>query len=1395
MTPWPVLERFWTELDTRPPVTADGYLVEMTPARRHEDVRPTAEVLARSPCRVLLGEAGVGKSTTLAEIARLLPPDDARLRLDFADASAADLRDRAFVGPAWEQWHAGTQLHLLFDSLDESAVAIDRGVAILRDGFRQLRGVERLTLTVACRPVAWPETLGAILRERWAAGYAKYLLCPLRRSDVERVLVAEDIAAPGFFAALDRMNAHHLAARPQTLRLLVRTYRRVGRLPADRDDLYREAVRDLCDEPNAAYRESRGARTLSPGQRLALARRVAAVCVLTGRASVWTGPKAECPETCVCVSDLRGGTETEEEETVPVETATLTEVLRDTGLFRPATAHVTWDHRTFAEFLTADYVCRHRLDDAVLDSLFLHPSRRGAVPQLAGTAGWIGADRPEWFARLAAVDPRVLFGLDPTAGTEAFRAWAVGSLLNAAAADRLNDYRVQDEEYRRFGCNGLGAVLRPFVANATLNVFARRMAFRIAAANGVTALVPDLLAVASTAAEEPHVRRFAARAVVDLSGNTPPRELLDLLRLPPAEDPDDELLGTAIDACWPRLLTTADVFEVLRPPHNPEMFGDYAAFLTRRLPEALSAADLAVALSWAASTDVPDASGLDPLTRARSAIIRRGYTRLDDEAVLTPAARVVWAAASNFRPLPGYDRVEGTRDLLPDDLPRRRLAQAVGRLASGTEDAGRKLLYARLVRPQDVEWLVDQLMTASDEAICRVWSDVAAELYRAWPCETLGPFRTLYHHAEAPTVFTALLRPLLEPVAVSSPEAERMRQDLARFRASEADSERLEQEIGSQRAEHERLGQDELVAAVTRLSEGSVNAWPRLAFALLVGQRRDINLQYAFDLTATPGWATLRPEDLPLLPEAAECFLSHGRPFNIYTRLAGLKALHYLRTATPNRFTGLPEAIWLTWLPAVVWYVFTDSEERRRLFAEAYRRLPDETLAAWREWAIQLDTVAYHAAPSLLFGSRWDDRTTRLVRQVLQDTALRPAVRQILWDGLLAQDVGADAEAAGALTSPPADAIHADDRHVVAAALMAHAPRILFSLLDRIEVASPGFFSRWMLHLAAKVRDDRWGTFLRVLTDAELGELYRRMHAAFPPAEDDAQERVDEHAVTPRDELAEWRSGVIGELEACGTVAACDVIAQLATAYPEADHLRWRQTTALGNVLEATWRPPTPADVRTLFREADRRLVRGAADLAAIILESLDRYKAELQGHTPSAFQLWNVWATKGKDGKKSNKYRPKEENRVSDAIALHLQRDLAGRRVAVNREVEVRPAQGGGAGERTDIHVVAWSAGRQDPVTVVIEVKGGWHAEVRTAMQTQLRDRYLADSRVTHGVYLVAWFCCPQWDTDDDRHADHRNRVGDVLAVTRQDFVVQASQLSQPPVLLRAVVLDASLR
>lgn len=139
----------------------------------------------------------------------------------------------------------------------------------------------------------------------------------------------------------------------------------------------------------------------------------------------------------------------------------------------------------------------------------------------------------------------------------------------------------------------------------------------------------------------------------------------------------------------------------------------------------------------------------------------------------------------------------------------------------------------------------------------------------------------------------------------------------------------------------------------------------------------------------------------------------------------------------------------------------------------------------------------------------------------------------------------------------------------------------------------------------------------------------------------------------------------------------------------------------------------------------------------------------------------------------------------------------MKGHGIIVNREVEIRRKKGAESGQRTDIQVDAIrqsDAGSPDVVTAIIEVKGSWHKELDHAMRSQLRDRYLAESHCHHGLYLVGWFNCPDWDDDDSRRSAVNN-WGLSVDEARRRFDHQASELSTEGNTLRALVIDTSLR
>jgi hypothetical protein len=207
-----------------------------------------------------------------------------------------------------------------------------------------------------------------------------------------------------------------------------------------------------------------------------------------------------------------------------------------------------------------------------------------------------------------------------------------------------------------------------------------------------------------------------------------------------------------------------------------------------------------------------------------------------------------------------------------------------------------------------------------------------------------------------------------------------------------------------------------------------------------------------------------------------------------------------------------------------------------------------------------------------------------------------------------------------------------------------------------------------------------------------------------------------------------------------------------------------------------------------LTLDQDLRLIDSGEQLLEIVIASLQRLEQELQGENPSAPDLWNSMG--------NGVFRPKDENELSDYVVRHLRRDIQGRGIVANREVEIRRGEGKAKGERTDIRIDAVTTGRCPSefgrITVTIETKGCWNQGVKTDMEGQLRDRYLADNACHHGLYLVGWFVCPQWDSNDNRS----KRTPKMSRPESQKFFnEQAEQLSLSSVVIHALVLNTALR
>jgi len=197
--------------------------------------------------------------------------------------------------------------------------------------------------------------------------------------------------------------------------------------------------------------------------------------------------------------------------------------------------------------------------------------------------------------------------------------------------------------------------------------------------------------------------------------------------------------------------------------------------------------------------------------------------------------------------------------------------------------------------------------------------------------------------------------------------------------------------------------------------------------------------------------------------------------------------------------------------------------------------------------------------------------------------------------------------------------------------------------------------------------------------------------------------------------------------------------------------------------------------------------------LRDVVVASLGRLQYELRGEIPSVRDVWDLKEKRGKNNPVV--WEPHDENDFSDFVARHLRRDLRECGIVSLREVEIRRGNGQ-PGERTDIYVVATVEGAKPDtrraIRVILEVKGCWHAELKTAMKTQLRDRYLADNECEHGIYVVGWFICDAWnDKDYRKSATPKWSYAEAIS----HFDRQATNLSTANARLYACVLNTSLK
>ena len=1367
------LTRFWVPPDGIIDLSDGGFLRD--PGDWLANSHGLAPLAALQPWRslALLGEPGIGKSTTLKEEADRIAElpanvDCVSIYFDLrAFASDALLYRRLFESEEFIAWkNGGSHLFLHLDSLDEAMLRINSIANLLASELPRIP-TDRLSIRIACRTAVWPaDTLGAALTRIWGDVAGTFELAPLHRKAVFAALDAHSIAVEDFMRALLAAQAVPFAIKPLTLKMLIAIYQQRGDLPTSSIDLYKQGCLALCEERNKSRRNSGRRGTLNAGQRMRLAGRIAAATIIGNRFAVWTGLEVDCPGEDIPVSALAGR---REEGDVAVFSATdddVREVL-DTGLFSSrGDRRMGWAHQGYGEFLAALYLFEHGVPAETMLKALLHPAG-GLIPQLSGVAAWAASLSGALRATLIADEPLALLRGDLSSWSDDDRTSLVQSLLDAVENKRVTNSPYSNAEaYAKLNHPGLAAGLRPFITDGLLSVTTRRLALVIAEKCRLTELQPELLQVALDDRDSSHVRAGAVSALKHCGDASVPGLIRPLAAGQGGPDPNDDIKGNALDLLWPDHLTAAELFSLLTPTAD-NYFGAYALF-QMRLPETLKNGDLLPALEWA--TQFIAQSGHMGDFRAKSladAIMFKVWQVFDNPELTRSFLEHIAVRLRHHGDLcrgTDHDAQQAFAGSLRDDVDKRHMFLLA--LCAGALNRLDVYNYRRvgLLLDTDLDWLLSIAPGGSNPAPGLNVETLCNLIECAFVTETVAHFEALYAAAERWPALRARYAIWFDGVRLDSPEVARWREQQEQLRA-------LENSIPPP------IVPDPASKVLAQLAEaegGRWQAWWQLTYYLMLTPKsRALAYDLDYFITAMPGWAEADEELRRRITVSAERYLTDAEtstdawlghnPMPIQMNdVAGLRAFILLKQVSPEGYARIADQTWRKWAPVIVGLprrtVIDKSPEIAEILTDALNHASAEFVAAVRtiirlEWERMRAPGDTPQPGSPFFILRdldgcWHHTLLKdAILDELRNPANTPAEYAAFLEALLEAGVAPAFDHALSLLADSRPATRARSL-AIADVLLRHAAVRSWPALRTAMESDDDFAREALLRVAAHFSFDK--PFYRGLGERDIAALYLLMARLFP--RNDEAERATGF-IGAWDSVGYLRDGIPRYLASLGTEAAVTALSELIAGHPEFGYLAYELSLAERAMRVATWSPLSPKEVLALADKPNLKLVTSPADLGEVLVAALEKFNESLHGAQTPVRDLWD--RQKGK-----NIYRPIDENALSDVITRFLRTELGSSGIFANREVEVSRAPGAPVGQRTDILVNAVRRRADgesfDPIAAVVETKGCWNNELFTALEGQLFRDYMIPLRAQAGIYLVGWFDTEKWDPEDSR----RDRV-----------------------------------
>ncbi|TCN39807.1 hypothetical protein EV644_103107 [Kribbella orskensis] len=1304
---------------------------------------------------VLLGEPGVGKSAELKkELARRAVTGDDVILVDLGEYTTVGEVESAIqqAVTAWKA-RATAELTLAFDGFDEPLLSISNLSDVLKRELEKL-DLARLRVMIASRGAQWQTVLTDTFEGWWPTAVVTLVLAPLTESDIRAAASTELEDVDGFIEATHAASGEPLSAWPITLRLLLAAARQ-GRFPERRVDVYRAGIEGLAAE-TGRRRDRRQDGPPLP-RRLAAAQKLAAIGLLTGRSAIVrrTEPGAD--------SNILALDQVMSDDVTLVEL----EAVYDSALLVGDGEARRWTHRTVEEYLCAIHL--HELPLRTALSLLADPGKPSQLlPQMVEAAGWLAALRDDAFDWLVDHQPTALLTPDLRSRPDYQRARVAKALIDGMVDGEPIADRVA---YDGLAYTGLASDLAPLLA-PTEPDWRQREAVVIISRTGIRELDEQLVAIIELAAAEHGSHEYTMKVItaelaVSALGTVSETDLVERL-VTIATDPTCPwpLRAALIGNLWPQHLDTAQLFATISE-YDRGTRSRFGRRLTQIFYRAIQegSAKPSEFVDWVAhlsSSDHHEPAVGRVISALAIEVIQSGEP--GDQAWQTAVAGVTGQLGAT-RPLPGLREADVTE--LPDE--RRRLfvrdLLMAARATRAVEITIERLHRRLFIVSSDLGWWVDHLVETYEEG--DEPSVAIAVLKRlAWDA-TDDELNVAYQRDNVPSA----ARVVLDAVFGEQARAERAlaREDEAR-RAAEAEADKHAEQFSASRFADAIAAADFglLATELDREVEGSETTnWPGRAWGALDADQRRQAANLAIDFLASIGDPAGKPNTLGRAAVAHavagavdRALVGQVTPQAWLTMLPSLLSAPGCRDVTlealPHAHQLDPEAT----TRYLVEQLKSDAARGSVLLIEAQQLMRIERLSEEALKWVEDPNLDRRGTTSLLV----------LAATTHPEQATELAIRLI---GQLPAPTG----------SSPTDADAAErDNQARRTAVMAA------TALTSIGLSAPAFelllhafasdtaFAQEVIREADRIADWRSWTGL---TNAQITELYMWAEKDLPH-----EQIAPPGGITQADPVGEFRSNLIRRLIAAGDEEAASALEDLSK---RTDNV-WLRSEA-NKIRDARraddWSPPSPSEVLELTTHPDKRIIATREQLAELVLDVLDEIAQELQRDRGLLTDLWprqrvhNKWVGRV----------PVDENALSTWLSRQLQTRLSSR-VAILREVEVQPRLSGAIGDIPDLLVVLTT--KRGVLTLPIEVKGNWHAEVTTAIEDQLADRYLQGPNGTIGIYIVGFFAGSDWSDSDQRRRSDAGRIGHEDLTTQ--LKARAASLAERGLTTHLRVIDLSL-